>query len=109
MLKNYINKYRVMNERHKVVEFNGQVSQYCFAHCVAMANQHNLYHAPSHYLNGWHEAVGALSYSDNWADEILSYMINSDDGHRSVILNCSEIAYAHYISNNCVYVCIRGC
>jgi len=105
---NAINRFREQNGIKPISYTDRLVDDYCTLHCLEMAKRHDIYHAPSHYLDGWAEAVAMMQYCDNWKDEVIFKILGASDGHRDILLNSDSISYASYMDNWIVYVTIRG-
>ena len=92
--------------------WNGLVSQYCKEHCWAMARAGDIFHAPAHYLNGWHEAVAMMSYTGEEGHGMCAKFIwdvlGTSEPHRNVLLCSNELAYAIVLHNYRWYLTIRG-
>ena len=103
-----INRFRRWHGKNDITSVDLAVSDYCRLHCMAMAAERNLYHAPEYYLNGWKEAVAMMSYSDYWKDRVVFDVLGTSGSHLRVLLHCNTIAFGSYIDRWTVYACVRG-
>lgn len=103
-----INRFRRQNGVSCIESTDKLVDDYCLLHCLEMAKRHDIYHAPSHYLDGWAEAVAMMQYCDDWKNEVIFNILGSSDGHRDILINSDMISYASYMDNWIIYVTIRG-
>ena len=103
-----INRFRAENGIEPIKYSDNLVNHYCKLHCLDMARNHDIYHAPECYLDGWSEAVAITQYSDNWSDKIVFDVLGSSENHRNILLHNSKISCAEHVDNWMVYVTIRG-
>jgi hypothetical protein len=105
---NTINKFRQFKGRQPVQCCDGLVSHYCKMHCLAMAKEGKIFHAPECYLQDWQEAVAVISFNDFWKDQIIFDVLGSGGVHTDIMLNCNTLAFDYHIHNWVVYLCLRG-
>jgi hypothetical protein len=107
-----INDYRKANGKEIIWAWDGLVSHFCKEHCWAMAREGHIYHAADYYLGPWKEAVLECSYNGehirDLARKIMFEWINSSEGHRDIVLNSEDLAFAYIIHDWKLYLCIRG-
>ena len=112
MIPNVINDYRSANGRGWVNHWDCVVSDYCKEHCWAMVRQDKLFHAPTHYLNGWSEAVARCSRGgESWQEleyKIIYEVLGQSRPHAEIVLNSSRMAYGIAEMQGLVWVTIRG-
>ena len=105
---NAINRFRSYKGKHPVPYGDGLVSHYCKLHCLAMARERDIFHAPAYYLNDWKEAVAMMSYNEHWLDRVIFDVLGTSPAHASIMLDCDTLACNYVIDNWMVYVCVRG-
>jgi hypothetical protein len=103
-----INRFRKEHGVEPVKYSDNLVNHFCKMHCLAMSRAHNIYHAPSHYLDGWAEAVAMMQYNDHWKDQMIFDIVGASEGHRDILLKYDTIACADYVYDWVIYVTIRG-
>jgi hypothetical protein len=103
-----INKFREANGRPPIQYCDALVSDYCKMHCLAMAREGRIFHAPDCYLGVWQEAICNIGYDNFWKDKAIFDVLGSSAEHADILLNCNIIALSYYIENWRVYICIRG-
>lgn len=111
-MQHTINEYRRANGKPIIFIWDGLMSSFCKEHCWAMAREGYIYHAPDYYLNGWSEVVYECSYNgediNGMARRIIFEHLNDSPGHRRILLESTEMAYAFVINNWKLYLTIRG-
>jgi len=111
MVTDIINEYREWNRKPRVSNWERVVSDYCFAHSMAMAHRGEVYHAEGYLLNNWGEAVAMCGFNGNSADTIrylLFEVLDKSEQHRNLILNSDILAVGFYTWNYRAYLTIRG-
>jgi len=111
MVIDIINEYREWNRKPRVSNWERVVSDYCFAHSMAMAREDRVYHAEEYLLNNWGEAVAMCCFTGNTQETIrflLFEILDKSEPHRNLILNSDILAVGFYTWNYKAYLTIRG-
>ena len=82
----------------------------CLKHTWAMVKRNELYHAESHYLNGWCEAVAMCSLGGSFQDalyKVVFEILGTSKDHRNVML-MPYLACNSAIYDGNVWTTVRG-
>ena len=107
-IQDLVNKFRSLNEIDNVQYWDDVVSGYCIMHCLAMIHKGEIYHAEQCFLDGWREAVAMINYCETAEDKLIFDILGDSEPHRSLLLECNDMAYGIQYSNWKVYLTIRG-
>ena len=110
ILEKAINDFRANHGRNNAT-FNRIVADHCFAHCMAMAQKEEIYHAEQYYRRDWSEAVAMASLDIDY-ENCIRRTIFDDLGrselHKNIMLNNQELAVACFVLDYRVFITIRG-
>jgi len=111
MIIDIINDYRKDHGKQPIHNWNKVENDFCEAHCLAMANAKQIFHAPGHFLGDRSEAVAVCSFGSDFnstAYYLIFSVLNGSEPHRNILLNSNSLAYGVLVNDNAMYLTIRG-
>jgi hypothetical protein len=111
MVIDIINEFREKNNKERIFAWNPIENDYCFQHCLYMARQSYLVHAPEFFRKNKAEAVAVCTFMED-NEKTIRYLlyecIGKSQEHRDVVLNYDNLAYGFYIYDYTAFLTIRG-